>query len=1113
MRAFLKSVDHLTPDRRSKFYEQESLLIFEDPLRRRWQRTRFIFLLLLTTTLVSIALFITGLIMPPPVPDPFANLSPLHARRFADFLDTEIDWYYNSESAPHPLNQAPAEVLQQKQIKSEQEAVFAAFIVDEDFPSSASLEKHIDQLDIVIPDWFSVPGKSCELSENINPRTRQILKNRGVLVYPRVTNLAGYAWSDSTGRLLRSDRKRNCLVKKITERLIEIGADGVNLDFEHLHVEDKSYFVLFVNELKISFRPHRLKLSVDVSLFDPAQDILQIGKAADLVMVMAYDEHHSGTGPGPISSQRWFRYQVDEMIDYLGTDKVMIILGAYGYDWTDSNRKPAQSISFRHALDLAAEHNSTITFARGGENSKFSYRDEKKISHEVYFQDSLSFYNQIRYCRSKGLSKFGIWRAGTEDENIWNVLDENASAEDVLTEILPVRSIEFSGDGEVLSLEEEPHPGEIDLKMRDDGSIESAKYDVLPSGFNVRRRKGGERKLLLTFDDGPTRLWTEDILKTLKYLHCPAVFFVVGEQVTENPDLVVEAARDGHYIGNHTFSHPHIEAITQREAGSQISTTSRLIGALTGSFSPLFRPPYTASVYPESPGYSAIVRPALQMGYTIIGANVDSLDWKRPGVQAIADRVWSEVHAGRGQIILLHDGGGPRDQTAEALKIFVPRLRSEGYEFVSVDKFLNVPKNRLLTEAPYSENILSTGSAVIFFIKRKAWIVLAFLFFTATFLSIGRILVLGSLALLGIPDDEEKTQKYAPFASVIIPAFNEEKVIARTLQALQKTDYKNFEILVIDDGSTDRTSEVVERLAQKNKKIKIFKRANGGKAQAANFGLKKARGEIIIAIDADTLVSSDAISSLVRHFDSPEVAAVCGNVEVGNVKSPLTAFQAIEYVTSQNFDRRAFSALNCISVVPGALGAWRRSRVIEAGGWSEDSLTEDADLTLTILRRGGRIVYEPKARGRTEAPETLGALLKQRFRWTYGTYQCLWKHRSAFFHGSLGWAGLPNMLLFQIIFPILSPIGDAVMVLSLFRSDWPAFLSGYIAFLIMDLAGSLLAFHLDKKPLKWLFLLLIQRFTYRQIMYWVSFKAMLAAVRGARHGWQKLERTGSVAAG
>jgi cellulose synthase/poly-beta-1,6-N-acetylglucosamine synthase-like glycosyltransferase len=372
-------------------------------------------------------------------------------------------------------------------------------------------------------------------------------------------------------------------------------------------------------------------------------------------------------------------------------------------------------------------------------------------------------------------------------------------------------------------------------------------------------------------------------------------------------------------------------------------------------------------------------------------------------------------------------------------------------------------------------------------------------------------LFLGGLALKDLKSRVDAAPvTMSPLVTVIVPAFNEGKVIATTLRSLLASQYENLEILVIDDGSTDDTASVVTAMAADNPKIRLITQSNGGKSKAANHALSAAKGEIVICVDADTLVAPEAIPKMIAHFASPEVTAVCGNVEVGNVNGIITAFQAIEYVTSQNFDRRAFSVLNCISVVPGALGAWRWQAVLEAGGYSEETLTEDADLTLTVLQRGGRVVYEPEAYGKTEAPESLGALLKQRFRWTYGTYQCLWKHRAAFFHGTLGWVGLPNMIIFQVIFPLLSPIGDIMMVFSVFRGDWRAFLAGYVAFLVMDICGSLLAFTLDHKPLKWLPLLLVQRFSYRQIMYYVCFKAMIAAVRGARHGWRKLDRTGSV---
>jgi len=461
--------------------------------------------------------------------------------------------------------------------------------------------------------------------------------------------------------------------------------------------------------------------------------------------------------------------------------------------------------------------------------------------------------------------------------------------------------------------------------------------------------------------------------------------------------------------------------------------------------------------------------------------------------------------------VVLHDGGGDRSRTIAAVRKLVPELRRRGYEVVSLDKLLGLKRSELAMPLPARDRLLSASDVFMAYARGWGWTAMAVLFFACTVLSIVRILFLGGLTLKNVRTKSPPLPDgFRPLVTVVVPAFNEGKVIETTLRSLLASKYQNLEILVVDDGSTDNTADVVTAFAANHPKIRLIRQTNAGKSAAANRALQMAHGEIAIAVDADTIVPPESIPKMVAHFQSPEVTAVCGNVEVGNVNGLFTAFQAIEYVTSQNFDRRAFSALNCISVVPGALGAWRREAVLAAGGYSNETLTEDADLTLTILRRGGRVVYEAEAYGRTEAPESLSALLRQRFRWTYGTYQCLWKHKPAFFKGTLGWVGLPNMVIFQVIFPLLSPIGDIMMVLSVFRGDWRAFLAGYLAFLAMDICGSLLAFTLDHKPMKWLSLLLVQRFSYRQIMYYVCFKAMLAALRGARHGWRKLDRTGAL---
>lgn len=228
------------------------------------------------------------------------------------------------------------------------------------------------------------------------------------------------------------------------------------------------------------------------------------------------------------------------------------------------------------------------------------------------------------------------------------------------------------------------------------------------------------------------------------------------------------------------------------------------------------------------------------------------------------------------------------------------------------------------------------------------------------------------------------------------------------------------------------------------------------------------------------------------------------------MKNILTAFQEVEYVTGQNYDRHAFDALNCISVVPGATGAWKKQKVLDIGGYSGDTLVEDADLTLTLLENGGRIVYAPLARSVTEAPERVVELFKQRFRWSYGTFQCFWKHRRTFGKGSLGLIALPNMLLFQVIFPLLCPIGDIVLIAAVFLGNLQPILIGYVLFFFMDAIVSGTAYVLDKKSVTHIWVIFIQRFFYRQFMYLVTFKSIIAALSGNRHGWNKLERKGSV---
>nr|NOT47956.1 glycosyltransferase family 2 protein [Acidobacteriota bacterium] len=379
-------------------------------------------------------------------------------------------------------------------------------------------------------------------------------------------------------------------------------------------------------------------------------------------------------------------------------------------------------------------------------------------------------------------------------------------------------------------------------------------------------------------------------------------------------------------------------------------------------------------------------------------------------------------------------------------------------------------------------------------------------------------------------DDAHFGERYLLHVTIVVPAYDEEKVICRTVESLLASLYKNFDIVVIDDGSSDATFRTVSERFGDDPRVGLFTKENGGKAEALNFGLRKAVGEIIVALDADTIFEPETIAALAHRFADERVGAVAGNAKVGNRINVVTKWQALEYITSQNFDRRAFASLNCITVVPGAVGAWRKSVLEAAGGFSSDTLAEDQDLTISIRKLGYRIGYEENAVALTEAPDTLRGLAKQRFRWSFGTLQCMWKHKDALLNprfGTLGFVAMPNVWVFQVLFPLISPLMDLMFVWTLISAaigllehqkeyattptNLKSVMFFYALFLTIDFLGALTAFLMEKREPKsllgWLFL---QRFGYRQVMYWVMVKSVVAAIRGALVGWGKLERKATV---
>jgi cellulose synthase/poly-beta-1,6-N-acetylglucosamine synthase-like glycosyltransferase len=405
---------------------------------------------------------------------------------------------------------------------------------------------------------------------------------------------------------------------------------------------------------------------------------------------------------------------------------------------------------------------------------------------------------------------------------------------------------------------------------------------------------------------------------------------------------------------------------------------------------------------------------------------------------------------------------------------------------------------------------------------------LKWIFYLAVFLGTFRVLFICFFAIKQRRKEQnEQLPDYSPPLSIIVPAYNEEVGAVSTIASLLNQQYPDFEVVFVDDGSKDKTYERVLEAYGNHPKVQVLTKPNGGKASALNYGLHRCKNDIVVCIDADTQLDSKALYHLAKPFADPKIGAVAGNVKVGNQVNMLTRWQSIEYVTAQNFDRMAFAYLNCITVVPGAIGAFRRQAIGSIGWYETDTLAEDCDLTVRIIRKGYRVTHNNEAIAITESPETYQQFLKQRFRWCFGVMQAFWKSKHVTFnkeYGSLGMVAFPNILLFGLIFPLLAPIADLTLIstilwkLSGYEQPLvnPSFYEKYqllILYLVsmgIDMCVSAVAFKYQKEPMWKLLLLFPQRLVYRPLMYYVLVKSYIKAIKGELQGWGVLKRTGNI---
>jgi cellulose synthase/poly-beta-1,6-N-acetylglucosamine synthase-like glycosyltransferase/peptidoglycan/xylan/chitin deacetylase (PgdA/CDA1 family) len=1039
----------------------------------------------------------------------------------------------------------------------------AAFFVSWDANSLASLKKHYKDMDLLIPEQLHAvtpDGALTVVDYEHGQNTVKASPAEAILLLKDdklhqwmksfnppielpmmglVNNYDGVSWRiKEMAQLLASPAARQNLARDIVEYAVEAHQAGIVVDFEEVPDASQAHFRAFIAGLAPALHSVGLKLMIALPARDDAYDYEFFGKQCDAIVLMNYDQHWLTSAPGPIAAQDWFVENLRQVLEVVPAQKIVVGIANYAYDWSTSPKKAYESaaeFSIQEALLHVEESETDVEFDSASLNPHYSYYDEHNHVHQVWMLDAITAYNQLRASERLGVQGTALWRLGSADTSLWPIWDA-AHADDAarqkLTDLTPGPDLILEGDGDFWHITDTPQHGRRSFEYDAPTDLfTDESYEIIPLSFNIDQFGAADKKIALSFDDGPDPQWTPKILDVLKQKDVPAVFFVIGNMANQRPELLKREYAEGHEIGNHTFTHPRFDGdITRTEIRWQLNLTERLIESTLGVKSILFRPPYGIDHQPEYAEEVAQLPYPQELGYLIVGQRIDPDDWSlRDGKPIPAKEIVDSVlrQANKGNIVLLHDGGGDRSQTVAALPQIIDALRAKGYQLVSASDLIGKTRAQVMLPLSAEEQFEARADGFIFGMYQYFRFFIGIIFILGIFLVSGRALIIGLLALIEkLRGDHPAMPDPPPGVTVLIPAHNEESVIVQTVGSVLLSDLRDLRIIVVDDGSTDKTGELLDANFSRDPRVRIIHQVNRGKAAALSLALSHADTEIVVTIDADTEIESDAISKLIRHFSDPKVGAVAGNVKVGNRSRWLTRWQALEYITSQNMEKRAFDLLNCITVVPGALGAWRKKAIEAAGGITADTVAEDADLTIAIRRLGWRVSYDEEAIAWTEAPETANQLIRQRFRWTFGTLQSFWKHGDTLLrpkYGTLGLIALPNIFIFQLVLPLISPVIDLMFFGSLllwglaqFRvtrlpqlwtsADVEKSLLFFFGFMLIDILTCMVAFALERKE-DWTLLIpvLLQRFYYRQLMYVVLFRSVKEAVSGRPVGWRGVE--------
>lgn len=1108
--------------------------IFQADTPERWNRFKWIsrvVIFVLFLGVIAAAITVTSQQYPE-----LPNLNPAPKRISDEELEAlKISTRYKDYKVDKGLLEA-LEAKRRNQLKHDnnKERINAAFYREWETQAYNSLKANISQLDMVVSEGFFIKPGADTIEARIDTGLLHINKkyNKPIVVsisnYVNKDNVSGDFDIKDVVRITSDKELRKVFINSLVKQLKKYGLRGINLDINNLPDRNNGAYRAFQEDLYNTLHPLGFLVTQNVIPDDDRYDLKHLQRFNDYLFVMAIDQHTEESNAGDISHQHWVEEQLDRVCEIVPSEKVILTIAGGGVDWPENSI--GTSIGYQAAVSIAQQYQSKVIYDPVSANLHYTYTGTDSLQHTVHFVDAAANFNIMRMADDWDTGGIALWRLGAEDPRLWKFFQKNLALASLkktgidiaqLNNVALNNKIDYTGNGEVLEIITTPSRGKINLRMDTiNYVITNQTYIKLPTKYVIKKFGYKPGKVVLTFDDGPDPDYTPRILEILKKEKVPASFFVVGAMVEKNIPLFKRIYNEGYEIGNHTYFHPDISKVSLDRVILELNATRKLIESITGRSTILFRPPFNADAEPQTLEEVIPVAESRKQNYITIGESIDPRDWEE-GVtaQQIIDRTKQDFD--KGSMILLHDAGGDtREATVRALPEIIRFYKEKGYEFTTIADILGKSKDELMPTIKDDANSGVIGTfydAVVIGFFFGNWF-LFYVFLSAIFLAIGRITLIGILAIR--QHNENKKTKRRRVAnpvpvSIIVPAYNEEITAIKTIKSLLNIEYPVFEIIFIDDGSTDNTYNVVNEEYGHHPLVTILTKPNGGKASALNFGISHSTYDFVVCIDADTQLKNDAVYHLMTYFTDDEIGAVAGTVKVGNENNIITRWQSIEYITAQNMDRRAFDLINSITVIPGAIGAFRKSAVTTAGGFTSDTLAEDCDLTMRILKCGYIVRNAGDAIAYTEAPETLNGLLKQRFRWSFGVIQSFWKNRNALFNKkfkSFGMVGMPNILIFQIILPLFSPLADLMMIFGLLGDKPEKILTYYVLFVLVDFIVSVIAFRMEKEDYKKLIYIIPQRFVWRQLMYYILFKAIRRALKGELNTWGNLKRTGNVKA-